>query len=626
MRGKTSVLNAIRWVFYGFAYGRHLRKISRVNLINRDAADEDDWTMSVSIKFDHNGKSYQLNRRIEKLSNIVKPRTDADFMEVVGLKKDAVVITADSIENEINQIIPKEVSRFFLFDGELLQEYENLLIEESKQGREIKRHIESVLGVPALIKARDALDTLLKDALKSQQKEAKQDADLLNLALQLEGLQNEHTNLENNLVNLTKISDEYEEEIDELEEFLKNTEATQERQLELTQLDSKKNQIETQIEELNGDTHKLIGTLWKDIYANSIQNTLQKLKKDLTSLEQSMSQSAQLRGTIHVLQESLKNEDVCSVCEQHISDSVKSLMSEKLNTLLMVNNRSGITDDPVALLELREAIERLNGVRSEGETKRIFANSQDITKKRVELTAVENQIDDIQNEIKDFDTAEIMGKRSKKENLEKLSQKVQIAIEEDMKKISENSKAQDRISEIIVKSGGGRSKVSNQRVEKIRQLKDVFNKGIDELRHKSKDNVEKYATEVFKQLTTEGQYSGLKINDNYGLSIVDGTGRTIDERSAGAEQVVALSLIHGLNKSSGKVAPIVMDTPFGRLDPKHRKNILQYLPRMSEQIVLLVHEGEIRGKQDLESIAEHIGARYEIRRLSATKSNIDELI
>ena len=114
MRGKTSFLNAIRWGFYGVALGRHLRQIPKSNLINRDSADEGDWTMSVSLYFEHNGKSYQLNRKIEKRENISRPKNDADFKEYIGLRIDGTPIMGDAINNEINQVMPREVSRFFL--------------------------------------------------------------------------------------------------------------------------------------------------------------------------------------------------------------------------------------------------------------------------------------------------------------------------------------------------------------------------------------------------------------------------------------------------------------------------------------------------------------------------------
>ena len=36
-----------------------------------------------------------------------------------------------------------------------------------------------------------------------------------------------------------------------------------------------------------------------------------------------------------------------------------------------------------------------------------------------------------------------------------------------------------------------------------------------------------------------------------------------------------------------------MDSPFGRLDPTHKKNIIKALPLMADQIILLAYTDEI---------------------------------
>ena len=70
MRGKTSFLNSIRWGFYGTALGRHLREIPRVNLINSVSASENNWNMSILIRFDHENREYELRRQINKKEHI----------------------------------------------------------------------------------------------------------------------------------------------------------------------------------------------------------------------------------------------------------------------------------------------------------------------------------------------------------------------------------------------------------------------------------------------------------------------------------------------------------------------------------------------------------------------------
>ena len=65
-----------------------------------------------------------------------------------------------------------------------------------------------------------------------------------------------------------------------------------------------------------------------------------------------------------------------------------------------------------------------------------------------------------------------------------------------------------------------------------------------------------------------------------------------------------------------------MDTPFGRLDTKHRANILRFVPTLAEQVVLLVHGGEIDRSRDLASVASRIDTEYVIEHLTSSRSKI----
>ena len=170
---------------------------------------------------------------------------------------------------------------------------------------------------------------------------------------------------------------------------------------------------------------------------------------------------------------------------------------------------------------------------------------------------------------------------------------------------------------------GARSKRSTVEVGIIGEIEACFASSVERLRDKLRERVELLASQSFKEMTTQKSYRGLEINSNYGLSIIDSSGRPVSIRSAGAEQVVALSLIDGLNRTGRAIGPVVMDTPFGRLDPKHRDNILRYLPTVTSQFVLLVHGGEIRPETDLASIKSRIGAAYTIKEVSETQSTIE---
>ena len=59
-------------------------------------------------------------------------------------------------------------------------------------------------------------------------------------------------------------------------------------------------------------------------------------------------------------------------------------------------------------------------------------------------------------------------------------------------------------------------------------------------------------------------------------------------------QIFATALIAGLAKVSNIKAPMVVDTPLGRLDSKHRNNIVDFwLSDTDRQIILLSQDEEI---------------------------------
>lgn len=619
MRGKTSFLNAIRWGFYGVAVGRHLRSINRANLINMDAAAEGDWSMSIVLTFSYNGKNYELRRQIQKKRHVSQPKNDADFEENIGLRVDGIVLPGDVITNEINQVIPEEISRFFLFDGELLQEYENLLIDESEQGEKIKEHIEQALGVPALVHGRDEFNALLKEARRIQTRDAKKNKELQGFAEQQRQFEFKLISLEKDLADLQTQHLDIQQKVDEIDDELKNTEAVQRKKGELEGLNSNRISIEKQLIDLANDERELLKTAWKDILHNSVEPVLNRLMGKRETLQNVVTNSAVRESKIKELSKTIEN-PTCPTCGQKIPNSEIQPIKDRINVLKAKAELSIVEIEDIS--QLNGKIDKLSKIRSSDEIRRIFKVVDEQRNLQGKLSTVETKLDELEEEIKEYDTDQIMRQREKRDRLAVQLSKLERDIDGRDADIEKNNKSQDHIATLISKSAGAKGQLSSTRVKLYQDLEAIFSQGIDYLRDSLREQVAGYATKAFAELTTEKTYSGLQINQNYGLSIIDHKGRLVEERSAGAEQIVALSLIDGLNRTARKSGPIVMDTPLGRLDPKHRSNVLKYLPKMADQVVLLVHEGEIDPDRDIPNFAGRIGARYHIERITATESKI----
>jgi DNA sulfur modification protein DndD len=194
-RGKTTFLNALRWALFGVVLGRGSSQIDPANVGNRDDADSSVVRpFKVVLNFTHEGHSYKLTRAY------VQDGSQTAFRITVSLVKDGDVLGPDDRDRELVTLLPEQIARFFLFDAELLQEYEQLLTPGSDAGEKLKESIERILGLPVLTQARDDVASHLATARNAQAKAAQKDKTTKELgnALQLasEEAENERKNVD----------------------------------------------------------------------------------------------------------------------------------------------------------------------------------------------------------------------------------------------------------------------------------------------------------------------------------------------------------------------------------------------------------------------------------------------
>lgn len=87
----------------------------------------------------------------------------------------------------------------------------------------------------------------------------------------------------------------------------------------------------------------------------------------------------------------------------------------------------------------------------------------------------------------------------------------------------------------------------------------------------------------------------------------------IERLSAGERQLLATAVLWGISTVAGRSIPLVIDTPLGRLDGTHRRNLVEnYFPHAAPQVIVLSTDEEIDAEL-LTLLDPAVGHRYTIR-------------
>jgi DNA sulfur modification protein DndD len=618
MRGKTSLLNSVRWVLYGHALNRQGKPMPIKSLVNFEAARNGDYTMSVELEFNVDQTQYVLRRAVQPRAQLAVPESDSDFTEILFLQRSGYQLNPDEAQTEINRILPEQTSRFFLFDGELLNDYEALLADSTKQAQLIKDSVEHILGVPAITNGIADMRMNLKDAAKRQQNLARKDHSAQVFASEAARLQAEIEAIEKDVAQLADQRDSRVRRQLELDEALRATSGIEADVKELQVARDRVARLKQEEGQLIQDKRSKLADAWRDLVQPQIKKRLQVEEADRDRQLGVVGRAAALRARISDL-DRLDETGKCPTCGQsrHLEpEDLRKTRNAIENELALLHY------DEAALARATESIRRLRQVAPAGLAMAISQIEERLIQIRVDLADLELRQDDLNHRLKGHDESAVARNRREYIEVTKELGVIEKSIEDKTRAIGQLQTDAARNRAMISKVSGPELQRVNREVQLYDDMIHLFESSLNILRDRLRKSVEKDASEIFLSLTTDKSYQGLRINDHYGLIIVDRSGNEVQVRSAGAEQVVALSLIGALNRNAIRRGPVIMDTPFGRLDPSHRENILTFVPHMAEQVTLLVHGGEVDRERDLAPIREQIDKEYRLDYVSSERTDL----
>lgn len=604
--GKTSFFLAINWCLYGKSVENikivdNVGELMSKEAVNQAAAGET-VRASVDLSFLHNGDRYQIKRvlqgvkqldcsvRVEETDTFTMMRTRADGQ-------------AERINNPIgtmNSILPANVREYFLFDGEKIDNF-----AKPEAASQVKQAIYLVLKLEILERARRHLEAVATEYRKElKNKSGQQLRDLLE---EEEKSRTEIKKAKDRVIELHQEIESAERKIAEIDKLLREMENTNILQQQRDRIERELRQRRTEMEEIINSVRDLATSGYFVVAETAINKAVLLLEEK------------RARGEIpsDFRQQFIKDlicKMVC-VCGRPFGEG-----SEEHRTLLAKISH-GLPDalqDEVlnSCAVLQAFVQRTEKHRADLDT---------FMRRRSELIDIirilEEELDDVSRQLKGSPLEEISKLERKRENYKADIQEYTLEIgslhtrmEEFNRKIIELKKEIDRARREEKREALLSTKLdlAQRSADSIGEMYQSF---ADDMREKIQDKTK----EIFKKLVwKESHFQDVKLGPDFNLEVIDRYGYSArPELSAGERQVLSLSFIMAMSRISDEEAPLVMDTPFGRLSSHHRNAICEHLPGLTSQLVLFVTDEELRdeARQNLEA---RIGAEYRLEFNSRT--------
>lgn len=612
MRGKTSLLNAIRFAFFGKVIGRGTKSMSLHKVGNWEQAARGKFGFQVQLEFTDDGREYKLTRSCRPRSSVTAPCSDEDYLVDYYLERDGSVLGPQQAEADLKRILPEQISRFFLFDGELLQEYEDLLSSETDMGRRISEAIERILGVPVLTTART---TLLRLKEKSEHREAtaaQGDQKTREFGNQLADLHAQRHVLNDEQQRLERDLDEARSRKASLEEAMKKKERVAALLDKRDTLDRLMKEIEVRRASKEAELQQAMSGAWCALLAEPIRNAMTTLREAEASLQTELLRA----DVLHSLQVNAGSE--CPACLQKVSPDAQMRIQSSIH---------GASDKERAekdreLAALRRKLAALEQHAQSARTDVLRIHWDSVEEAAVDYAAKKGERDEIAKQLESVDEDSLRKTKADFESSIRQIDVIEKGVMRTRESLDQNKSDAENIQKRLDKLGGGNLGAERRRRELFSDLHRLFDEAVSAYREQLRKRVEADAIRHFKALTTEPEYAGLRINDSYGLTIVHQDGSDIPVRSAGAEHVVALCLMGALQNNAPLRGPIVIDSPFGRLDRGHTKNIVRSLPAMTKQVVLLVYDDELPPDLARNELKSKLRGEWRLERRSARHTEL----
>jgi len=593
--GKTSIMKAIHFALWGSIEDEHGEEESIASYVNSEAVERGE-DMSVVLHMTYDGDDYTLTRCLERRSETTG-KNDADYSFDVFLQKGADIVSPNERDHFLRMAIPEDIARFYLFDGELLRQYESLL-KSGNDNTIIKDSIEDILGLPILEISRNGLEIIKKEYSDVFTKASTADTRTKIAGEKLKGLEEKEDELKKSGDELVGLLKEATTKLGEVDTALENTDAYRSYTQKIKSCTEAINEASGELSEASEDIKEHLENLWEAHLKAVIENEIavKEEKRDtLSSAIRSQNENNAICGILKRIIEEHKSGCPCPICDALLDDKAIGHIESKIDSFADSGDNLVVKE----YSDLEAEIHILKGIKCEDNTAEIKSSLKTIGKLNTKIQLKELEKEKLENERRkvglDSDEEDIEGLMPEHDRLNGLITTYKEGIAKNTKDREGNKAAMETVRQQIKKNQSNTEVETAQReFELCQSIHSLFEEAIDQFKLDLKESVQKDATTYFRSVAHNPDYKELTINEEYGLEIITSNGVRVPHRSSGYVQVVAISLIAALHKNAPISGPIVMDSTFQRIDAEHKSNILASLPTLGRQVVVLAYPEEIQ--------------------------------
>jgi DNA sulfur modification protein DndD len=600
--GKTHLLEALHWVLYGGLGHDELRSmISKGALATANQGDTIE--SGVDLWFSHDGRDYQCARAVRV--RLGAPTEAGMSFGILGEEFSLYEITSGGESRlvsapveELAGILPKNAAAYFFFDGERIDTFAR---PDNAVG--ISQAVREVLKFAYLERAISHLK-VVRTEYEAELRRSAVGTEVETLLEKKKEVETDRAALEHELQRIPEEIGAIESRKALVEKALLQTEEVRDEMLRRQQLQSK-------LEGLRRLEHDQV-----EGFADLVISAPLVLARSALDSTAKEANTRRKKGEIpsrvrQVVVNDLLEAGMC-ICGRELApgstafDVVKALAEHAVSNRLEERALAMTTTLPSLEMRAGTLAERLRDALSKHEA--LLGEMRDTQEA---LSEVDKALASARQE----DIAELVDKNKRLEKDLRDLHSRQLALSGRLDAADREIAALDAQLERNRRLGA-QAEALRRRVliaqNAERALTETQKKFGDEVRAE----VESGCSEMFKRLVWKtSHFDRVEVSEAFGLSVVDRWGEpALGDLSAGETEVLSLSFIVTMGRVAaetiGSSAPIVIDTPFGRLSEEPRANIAAALPTLLDQLVLFVTDTELVGTED--ALRPHVGRRYDL--------------